>query len=278
MTSKISNFAAAMPLNTADSAAVTPPVVARSWDTGVCTILDSPVAPVAERGTGRVPFASGLRGEGLSRLPGYDSGVMTLVIVIFLLLSANFRHYSTFVKTFAQDLWDVRRRTSGLPGGHTVSETRIVVSLVVLAFTCEGVLAYSVLHARVFAGMSAVAGLVSCIGVAGGYYLFQALAYNVTGYAFASPDGRVQWLRGFNASQSLLGLALVAPALVGLFNPDIAPGACAVGIVFYIVARIIFIFKGFRVFYENFFSLLYFILYFCTLEIAPLLILLKVAR
>lgn len=37
----------------------------------------------------------------------------------------------------------------------------------------------------------------------------------------------------------------------------------------YIAARVTFIAKGFRLFYDNFLSLLYFILYFCTLEIAP---------
>ena len=52
----------------------------------------------------------------------------------------------------------------------------------------------------------------------------------------------------------------------------------ATGIVLYIIARVIFICKGFIVFYDNFYSLLYFILYLCTLEIAPIAIMVKIFR
>ncbi|MDE6061420.1 MAG: DUF4271 domain-containing protein, partial [Duncaniella sp.] len=42
-----------------------------------------------------------------------------------------------------------------------------------------------------------------------------------------------------------------------------------IAIICYVLVRLIFIFKGFRLFYDNFGSLLYFILYLCTLEIVP---------
>jgi len=251
--------------------------VVRPWDSNVCLLVDAPVAPPSEAATGRVPFTEGLSPEHRGMMPGYDSGIMAVVFAVFLLLSVNFSHYSTFLKTFAQDLWNVRRRMNNSSlGGHTVSETRIVFSLVALACTCEGILAYSLLHTRLFTGLPAVVGLLVCIGVAGVYYCFQTIAYNVTGYAFTDSESRLLWLRGFNASQSLLGLTLVVPALLTLFNPSLAATMAAAGIFFYAVARIIFVCKGFRLFYENLLSLLYFILYFCTLEIAPLVLMFKI--
>ncbi|MBP3590263.1 MAG: DUF4271 domain-containing protein, partial [Muribaculaceae bacterium] len=39
----------------------------------------------------------------------------------------------------------------------------------------------------------------------------------------------------------------------------------------YVSARLIFIIKGFKIFYNGFISLIYFILYLCTLEIVPLI-------
>ncbi|MDE6169760.1 MAG: DUF4271 domain-containing protein, partial [Duncaniella sp.] len=47
-------------------------------------------------------------------------------------------------------------------------------------------------------------------------------------------------------------------------------------VVFYFLTRILFICKGFRLFYDNFGSLLYFILYLCTLEIVPLVLIYRV--
>lgn len=51
-----------------------------------------------------------------------------------------------------------------------------------------------------------------------------------------------------------------------------------IGGVMYLMVRVMFIYKGFRIFYINSFSLVYFILYLCTLEIAPVLMFVKLAR
>ena len=40
----------------------------------------------------------------------------------------------------------------------------------------------------------------------------------------------------------------------------------------YILSRIIFIYKGIKIFLRDVYGILYFILYLCTLEIAPLLL------
>ncbi|MCH5320108.1 MAG: DUF4271 domain-containing protein, partial [Paramuribaculum sp.] len=42
--------------------------------------------------------------------------------------------------------------------------------------------------------------------------------------------------------------------------------------VLYVLARIMFIVKGFRIFYTNSASIVYFILYLCSLEIVPVTI------
>lgn len=238
----------------------------------VCAIDEAPEAVGSERSAGGpVAYTLGRLPQERPELPGYDSGIMTLVVVTFLLLSLNFSHYSTFLKTFAEDLWNVRRRVS--EGVHTVSETRVLLSLVLLACVSEGIL--------LFAAIAPATGLfdrlIGCVCVAAGYYAWQVLAYNITGFAFTDAQSREQWLKGFNASQSLLGLGLVIPALLSLFYPGVAPVMISLGIILYALARIVFICKGFRLFYDNIFSIVYFILYFCTLEIAPLLLIYKLA-
>ncbi|MDE6240375.1 MAG: DUF4271 domain-containing protein, partial [Muribaculaceae bacterium] len=45
----------------------------------------------------------------------------------------------------------------------------------------------------------------------------------------------------------------------------------------YLLFRLVFISNGFSIFYRNIFSLVYFILYLCTLEIIPLIYVFKLA-
>lgn len=236
----------------------------------ICAATDAPTAVGAERvNSGKVAFTMGCAPQPRAELPGYDSGVMSIVVVTFLLLSLNFKHYSTFLKTFTEDLWNVGRRR--FQGVHTVSETRVLLSLVLLSCVSEGILLFTSIGFTT--GLPGA--LTGCVTIAAAYYVWQILAYNAVGYALAGPDTREQWLKGFNASQSLLGLTLACPALVALFYPGLSATMVSIGILLYIIARIVFICKGFRLFYENLFSLIYFILYFCTLEIAPLLLIYK---
>lgn len=222
---------------------------------------------------GRVPYTLGITPEPREQLPGYDSGVLCLIIGVFLLLAFNFRHYSTFLKNFSYDLWSVRR-TDDTSGVRTFSETGIQMSVVLLACLCEGIIINAAIGAGgytlgfptfpVIAGLSLTAVI---------YYLWQLAAYRIVGYVFTDKVTARQWLKGFNASQALLGIALTIPALLVLFNPEEAPVVVTVGAICYVLARLIFIFKGFRLFYDNFGSILYFILYLCTLEIVPPVIL-----
>ncbi len=198
-------------------------------------------------------------------LPGYDSGAMILLIGAFLILAFNFRHRSTYLKTFMQDLWSVRRR-GNVFDDHTVNETRITASLLLLVCVCEGILTFCAVNSgELFTPGRIFPAIASAVGIAAGYYVWQLAAYSVTGYAFGTRSIRRQWLKGFNASQALLGLALTVPAVLALFNPNLAGGLAIFGAVLYGIARMIFIFKGFRLFYKNLFSLVYFI---CTFALS----------
>lgn len=107
----------------------------------------------------------------------------------------------------------------------------------------------------------------------GAYFVFQYAVYNVVGLTFTTSEGCALWTRSFTASMSILGIVLILPALTIIFYPVITLPMVFVAAIFYIIARILFIYKGFRIFYTNFGSLVYFILYLCTLEIVPIFIL-----
>lgn len=224
---------------------------------------------------GRTPSSYGIPGEPRPMLPGYDTGVMCLLIATFLILSANFRHYSTFVKNFAQDLWKVRNRPNTFDD-HTMSETRVMASFIMVLCLSEGIIVFSTI-ARTMPGLPIFSSVGSITALALFFYTAQTIAYRTVGYTFTTAENALQWVKGFKASQSLLGIALAVPAMVVLFNPGLTTAVTLTALALYVVARIIFILKGFRIFYTNSFSLIYFILYLCTLEILPPIVLCRAA-
>lgn len=225
-----------------------------------------------------VAYTTGLPPQPRTLLPGYDSGVLCLLIGIFLLLSYNFRHYSTFLKNFITDLVSTRRR-EGTFEVRTFSEAGVLISVVLVACLSEGIIVNAALTRSVgdalLPGVFVVIGVVTVVAVV--YYLWQLCAYTVVGYVFTDRVAARMWIKGFNASQTLLAFMLVIPALIVLFNPGAAGVVEAIALTAYVLTRLIFIYKGFRLFYDNFGSLLYFILYLCTLEIVPIMVLYRLA-
>lgn len=249
--------------------------IASPFRHSVCTEQDA-VSPVSEHtwfSRGQVAYTQGHEPGEKASLPGYDSGVLCLLLGMFLLLAYNFRHYSTFLKNFATDLFSIRRREDSFDV-RTASETGVQLSLMFMACLSEGIIVNSALGVAGASSGPGVFVVISALTLAAIlYYLWQLGTYYVVGYVFADRVAARLWMKGFNASQALLAMLLVVPALVVLFNPVAAPVVVICGLSCYFLTRILFICKGFRLFYDNFGSLIYFILYLCSLEIVPIVLL-----
>lgn len=268
-----------MPVEITDSVTVDVPVEVHRlpWEAVVCREAQAPssAAETAKMTVGKIPYLGGIEPEERPTLPGYDSGIACLLLGVFLLLAFNLSRYSTYIKTFTQDLWSVRRRENVF-NVRTINETRVQMSLLLLVCICEGILAHAVTADTPLwhhLGMFPVILILSAVAVA--YYGAQTVAYRLVGYVFSDKVTSRQWVKGFSSSQSFLGLALTVPALLVLFNPGTAFIMVPIAVFLYFTARLIFICKGFRLFYHNFDSLVYFILYLCTLEIIPLILLVR---
>jgi hypothetical protein len=207
-----------------------------------------------------------------------DSSLLGVLVALLLLVTLSFRHCGHLFKTLFKDLWSVRTRAKNFDE-HTSNETHLMLLYGTQFAVYAGVLFTAASdiyhHTAVMADKFAVTG--KLILLAGAYYIFQLAAYSTVGYAFADNEGRKQWLRGFNASQAFLGFGLAIPALVTVFYPAAATIMLQIATIMYILARLVFIFKGFKIFYHKISSLVYFILYLCTLEVIPLIFILYCA-
>lgn len=223
------------------------------------------------------PWETGLEGEPRPMQPGNRSGFLVIIALMFVVMTFNFRHFSRLLRQFSTEVFKLRKGSQNVFDEHPAGDTRVLILLLIQYVVCAGILLSSAVCRVAYAGHASMTG--AAVGLVTAafalYYLFELAAYSVVGYTFTTPDKSKQWLSGFNASQALLGMALVIPAVLVIFYPEITVPAVITAAILYLTARLLFIFKGFRIFYDKFGSLLYFILYLCTLEIIPVIFLYK---
>lgn len=250
--------------------------VALPWEKSLCHEAEAP-ASSSEREACRsleTTYLSGLPAVPRQPRVATDSGILTLLTVMFLFVAFSFKHCAKLFGVLAADLWSVRRRANAFDD-PTANETRVLVVLLFQLWVCEGLLIYAALNNLGYISVpaSVFIPIVALSGVAAAYYLSQLAAYRFVGYLFTDSIGASQWVKGFNSSQAFLGITLMVPALVTVFYPSATEAMLWTAAGLYIAARLMFIIKGFRIFYHNFPSLLYFILYLCALELVPLILL-----
>lgn len=241
-----------------------------------------PVQPVPQPKT-VVTAAPPAWHDGLDPVPrpghaGHDQGVVAIIVLLMLAISVSFNNVKRILGNLTKQLSNTRVREN-FNDLTTGSETRTILLLLIQAIVFMALLTTSGLSllwpgsfANTLINTLIISGLITI------YFVFQYAAYMVVGYTFTTTDGRRLWIQGFTASMTLLGLILIVPGLAMLFYPAITVYAVWAAAALYLIARILFIAKGFRIFYTNFGSIIYFILYLCTLEIIPVILLLYTAH
>ena len=214
--------------------------------------------------------------QPLSRSPLRDAPSMALLLTGLLAVALSSHTGYKYIENFFHHMFSTRRREN-LFEDHTVNETTILFALIANTCITEGFLIYFAIQQLVPAFATSLQASVfphvaTYCGLAAGFYIAQWMVYKVLGYTFSDKVGSKLWLDGFKASQSFLGLLLLPVLVLVMLYP--AHGKLLLGIAatLYLIARLIFIYKGFRIFYGNLSSILYFILYLCAVEIVPLAI------
>lgn len=224
-------------------------------------------------------WTSGMEGSSRQGSLTGNSGILTIIVIMFVMLSMNFKECRKLFSRFTEDLRSDKKRENAFDE-RTSHETRLTLLTVTQFIVYAGIIlcgAVMIINRTDESYMGNFIRVTKCIGLVAGYYIFQLCAYSLTGYTFAGKKGNKKWIRALNATQSMAGIALMIPALMILFYPGSAASMITTAAIIYIIARLIFIYKGFSIFYKNIFSLVYFILYLCTLEIIPVIYVFKLA-
>lgn len=238
-----------------------------------CHIFDAPLEIEATGiHTGAVGYLQGIPVELRPEVLGYNSGVLSVVMAMILLLIFSVSNFKTFFRTLFQDAWSLRKRDNvfdekdaSATGGSWLLGLQVCVgeSLILLGVVNhENGALISHFHVMGFTAL--------LLGTTFLFYFCQLGIYKMLGYVFSDGVGGDQLIRGFTSSQGILGFTLLFPAIGILFYPSAVNVLIIVSLVLYLLARLVFICKGFRIFYDNYSSILYFFLYLCSLEVVPL--------
>jgi len=231
-------------------------------DINTLPVIEAPVPAQAQ------PFA---------RSPLHDTPCMVLLLLGVLTVVVSYRTGYKYFENIWHNMFSTRRREN-LFEDHTVNETQVLAALIANTCIVQGFLLYhavqwwrpalaGAMHSHVFLYVG-----VFCLLVLA-FYVAQWVTYKVLGFVFSDQVGSKLLLDGFKATQSVMGLVLLPVLVLVMLYPAHTPWLLGVAALCYLVARIIFIYKGFRIFYSNLSSFLYFILYLCAVEIVPLTIL-----
>lgn len=207
--------------------------------------------------------------------PGFNSGVLAMIVLTFILSAVAWRYVRGVWRQFFNSL-AARRRTDRFDSGERTNSERWGLAVMLLqGFVCEALLIFAWLYAkggippgshRFFADVVALTLLCAAV------FAVQWMGTGLTALAFAPRPAAdsSEALRALTAAQSLTGPLLLIPALGALFYPVAVTLLVYCGLAIYVVLRIMFEAKVFRIFYSGPTSLFHFFLYLCILEMLPL--------
>lgn len=210
--------------------------------------------------------------------PDHLSWVYLAMALMFCLVAFRLHNNSRCWGATLNDLLDTRERHNVFD--ETARETSFLVLMNLLWCAAAGVLLWkSVLmlapdipwYSFSISGDAAL-GIALCAGMCAAYNAVMLLAYWVVGNVFTDPAQTGSWVRGAAAANALEAVAMFPLALTVMVWPQWTSILliCAASVMF--LGKILFIFKGFRIFFSGFASLLLFLYYLCSLEIVPLLL------
>lgn len=220
-------------------------------------------------------------------LPAGDtqSWIFSILFGVFLLVCFRMRGNLKFAATFFTDLVRVRERANMLDA--TMRETSLIFLMLLLSGCSAGVLLRC--GAELFADhwhlatvlpeipaaealASPLASTAICMGLGCAYIALMWTAYNLVGSVFAERAQTWEWVRGFTSGTALAGILFFPLSLLCLIYPEWQAATVFASLMVLILVKILFIIKGFRIFFTESSSWVVFLYYLCSLEIIPLLI------
>ncbi|MDE6297881.1 MAG: DUF4271 domain-containing protein [Muribaculaceae bacterium] len=204
--------------------------------------------------------------------------IWLVLVLLFCAVALKFKNNAHYLKAIVSDLTDVRVRQNAFD--DTVKETSFLVLLNVLWFCSVGILLWQCVRLtspEVVGNSFSIPdkpslGIAICTAMAGIYTLFMSIGYWLIGYVFTDKERAAIWVKGAGASQGLEVMLLLPVAALSIGYNQWTPVLLEIAAGVLILGKIMFIYKGFRIFFNKISSWMLFLYYLCSVEIVPLIL------
>lgn len=216
--------------------------------------------------------------EGLLRTSsaGEQDVVLLVLLLIFLWISAVAISGRNFFAQIGEGLFEEKLR-GNFATSSVVEKLRLRSALLAQTFVLSGVILSGYIEVNSMGwGHLAYAKELNILVLSVGallFFLSQWLLYRLLGYVFDLTMRWRIWLESFVVITCYTGVLLLPFVLLQIFYPPLYEDIGSIIAVIYLIGRIIFIYNGVKIFFADVYSIFYFILYLCTVEIIPLVLL-----
>jgi len=199
--------------------------------------------------------------------------------VLFIIIGIRVKNSPRYFKGLMKDMFQVSDRQSLFD--ETVKETTFLVMLNVMWAASAGVLLWQSIRLLTLSLGPAdsfgipdtpALGIAICAGMCALYQGTMLVAYRVVGNVFADNTRAAMWVQGAAASSASEAVVLYPVALLALAQPEWNGILLMIGAIIFVLGKLVFIFKGFRIFFTQISSWLLFLYYLCSLEIIPVIL------
>ncbi len=114
-----------------------------------------------------------------------------------------------------------------------------------------------------------------CVLTGAGYFLLKNVLYSFVNWVFFSPSERRVWHSSYTFIYMVESVLILLSLLMIVFLNISTETAGFILLLALVLAKIVLIYKTFSVFFRSIYGCLHLIVYFCTLEALPVLVILK---
>ena len=242
-----------------------------SSDTAIIDLFATPTHQlITHTSDSTTMMRDGLQAEPMAQTIANNQWVILLLFASFFFFAISYRRGAKYLQHLFSSLFMVHTR-GNLFDETTINENQLKLSLILLTFVTEGIALYHLLVGNTMPQGELIFPLiVGSIIICALYYLAQRILYNVLGNIFSTRQQTDAFIDSFNTINLFIGLFLTPLILAMIFLPATTQIGVLLCIVFYILSRLIIIYKGIRFFLPHIYASLYLILYLCALEISPI--------
>jgi len=247
-------------------------------DTALSTSQDSLIKPdsILVPDTSLIPVIQNIKFSGYEGVfhpsfPATENWVFIALLILLGMSAFSFlRSSGWFIESF-RTFFTVKDRGS-IFNKSTMSDYESRIFLILFSIGVFSLFAYSILYSSERAFL--LITFLKFSGATGGFFLIKYLIIRIIGYVFLHPTIQKLTIESYYNVLTYLGLVLFPMMILHIYLPEnLKYYIIIASLILCIVAVLVYTVKLFLIFFNKLASTFYLLLYLCTLEILPVVLL-----